>query len=240
MIGKLRGPLRRAYGMEPLPGAYHNLLLQPEEVDADIPDYIVRSAVAASVGGLLLVLGILLMVLDGFSFLNLIPFLPVFPGTAAIVHSLRVRRCLDAGDTTEARRASNYAETWARISLFTFVGMVVSGVLWLIAFTIVIIILAILAIVALIATLFVLGVIFGVFGALSGGDSDSGGSSRPANRGNDDDDESSGGDGGGGGGDGGSGRPRGRRSQSAPSSGRGRSGPSTLRGANRGRRGREQ
>ena len=173
MISKLRGPLRRVYEMQPIPGVYHNLLLQPEEAAEDIPDYIVWSAVAASVGVLLLVLGILLMVLDGFSFLNLVHFLPVFPGTVAIIHSLRVKRCLNAGDTAEARRASNYAETWARISLFTFAGMVVSGVLWLIALTIVVILLVILAIVAVIVLLILTVVLLRSF---SGDSDDSNGS----------------------------------------------------------------
>lgn len=147
-ITKLRGPLHRIYEMQPLPGAYHNLLLRPGKAGADVPDYIFRSTVAASVGGLLLVVGILSMVLEGFSFLNLIPFLPAFPGTVAIIHSLRVRRFLSADDTEEARRASNYAETWARISLFTVVGIVISGLIWLIAVTLVLILLVILVMVA--------------------------------------------------------------------------------------------
>lgn len=83
---------------------------QPSATLADIPTYDIRTRAVTLLGALVV--------------------LPVIPGIMAIIHSRRVKRCLAADDTMAARRASNYAETWAQIALYTIICAVLAAVLW--------------------------------------------------------------------------------------------------------------
>lgn len=83
---------------------------QPSATLADIPTYDIRTRAVTLLGALVV--------------------LPVIPGIMSIIHSRRVKRCLAADDTLAARRASNYAETWAQIALYTIICAVLAAVLW--------------------------------------------------------------------------------------------------------------
>jgi len=128
-------------------GAFYNTAAGRYGASADIPPYTIRAALAAVLGLLLLLTGISEIIYNaivhgilpmtgddglsrGISSLVLGSLIPVIPGVPAIIHSIRVKRLLEAGDELEARRASNYARTWSRIALWTWIGLAVSWVVF--------------------------------------------------------------------------------------------------------------
>ena len=196
MIDAIRRLTERAYHSRLMSGAFYNTAAGRYGASADVPPYATRAALAAVLGLLLLLAGISAVMYDaivygispmtgddalsrGISSLLSGSVIPVIPGIPAIVHSIRVKRLLEAGDELEARRASNYARTWSRIALWTWIGLAVS---WL-AFTLTLMaafafILIMLVVIVLIVVLVLgggLGSLAAGLGGGGGGGSDGGG-----------------------------------------------------------------
>ena len=170
--------------------------LQPVEPEAGISPYTIRVALAGVSGVLFLLLGISMIIYEAIA-LGVIPMtghyavndgfsrafssfwlssvFPAIPGILAAYHYVRIKRCFEAGENLEARRASNYASTWAQIALWTWIGL---GVSWLL-FTAILAAALVFILLIIVAVLIVLA--FVVFSSLS-----SGSGSRRDNRGSDD------------------------------------------------------
>ena len=114
--------------------------LQPVGPEAGISPYTIRVAFAGIAGVLFLLSGLFEVIYgaiaygsipltgdDGFARVTssfwVSSVFPVIPGVLAFFHYLRIKRCLEASQELEARRASNYARTWSQIALWTWIGL---------------------------------------------------------------------------------------------------------------------
>ena len=196
MIDIIKRLAERASSSNPLSGAYHNTAALGSSGSADVPAYSTRAALAVVLGALLLLGGISAIMYDaivygispmtgddafsrGISSLLLGSVIPVIPGIPAIIHSIRVKRCLEAGDELEARRASNYARTWSRIALWTWVGLVASWMAFTLTLAAALAFILIVVVIAILAVVFVvLGGGLAALGGLAGGGGGGAGNGR--------------------------------------------------------------
>ena len=186
--------------------------LKPVAPEAGISPYTVRVALVGISGVLFLLVGISMItyeaiflgvipmtghyvVNDGFSRVSSSGWLgsvfPVIPGILAVYHYVNIRRCLEASEELEARRASNYAKTWSRIALWTWVGLGVSWLLFIGILVAALVLILLVIVGVLLALVFVVFSSFfsGAAGVLGGGGSRGGDDSGARDGGDEIDDE---------------------------------------------------